>query len=112
MRKIALVAVLVLLASCAAKTPGGTPAPVVSQPTKTTIVEVLRDACETYAAALTIASSALSNNLLTESEIATVGQAKAKGDAICKGPSPTDYVAALTNILSATGVLTQTAGAK
>lgn len=112
MRKIALVAMLVLLASCAAKTPGGTPAPVVSQPIKTTIVEVLRDACSAYGAALSIATQALNNNLLSESDITAVSNAKVKGDALCKGPVPTNYVAAITNVLTVTGVLTQTAGGK
>lgn len=87
-------------------------APTLSQPTKSAVVEVFSDACNAYATALTIAASALNNNLLSEADIAKVDQAKTSGDAICKGPQPTDYVAAAVNVLQLTATITQTAGAK
>lgn len=110
LRYLALVGMLALAGCPSGSTPGS--GPVISQSAKTTLVDVLTDACNAYAASLNVATLALQNNLLSESDIATVSQAKVKGDAICKGPIPTDYVAAITNVLSVTGVLTQTAGGK
>lgn len=80
------------------------------QATKTTIVEVFADACNTYATALRTAAKALDAKLLTDPQIASVDQAKGIGDGICKGPQPTNLTAAVVSVLSATASITLASG--
>lgn len=101
MKRILLAAIVILpLGGCTwfANLVGGTP----DATTKTTIVETFTDGCNAYAAALSIAADALTANVLSDTQISEVQQAKALADPICKGPQPTNLAAAFVTVATAT----------
>ena len=71
------------------------------QAEKTTIVEVFRDACATYSAALRLAAQANNANLLTKAQVASVSKAREAAEPVCAGSRPTNLTSAIIVVTQA-----------
>lgn len=109
MKKFLLASLVILpISGCSwvASTFGDNP----TQETKTTIVDVFHDSCETYVTALKVAASAEANGLLSADAVSKIDQAQVAGDKACKGPMPTNLTSAVVSVLSAAASITSASG--